>query len=106
MFDFALDPVRPTTNGRPRLTALTGERCRLQQPFLVPGHAKTMSLADVNYLPETPAHDPEIEAINDEAFGPGRFARAAYKIREGGAARARAVLCRRSMATSSSPRCA
>ncbi|RUY45105.1 GNAT family N-acetyltransferase, partial [Mesorhizobium sp. M7A.F.Ca.CA.002.07.1.1] len=28
-----------------------------------------MSLADVKYLPETPAHDPEIEAINDEAFG-------------------------------------
>ncbi|TJW78615.1 MAG: GNAT family N-acetyltransferase, partial [Mesorhizobium sp.] len=32
-----------------------------------------MSLADVTYLPEAPAHDPEIEAINDEAFGPGRF---------------------------------
>lgn len=43
-----------------------------------------MSLADVTYLPETPAHDPEIESINEEAFGPGRFARAAYKIREGG----------------------
>lgn len=42
-----------------------------------------MSL-DVAYLPETPAHDPCIEAINAEAFGPGRFARAAYKIREGG----------------------
>jgi len=40
--------------------------------------------ADVTYLPETPAHDPEIEHINEEAFGPGRFARAAYKIREGG----------------------
>ncbi|WP_027162199.1 N-acetyltransferase [Mesorhizobium sp. WSM1293] len=43
-----------------------------------------MSLADVRYLPETPAHDPEIEAINDEAFGPGRFVLAAYKIREAG----------------------
>lgn len=43
-----------------------------------------MSLADVTYLPETPAHDPEIDLINEEAFGPGRFARAAYKIREGG----------------------
>jgi predicted N-acetyltransferase YhbS len=40
--------------------------------------------ADVTYLPEDPAHDPEIEHINEEAFGPGRFARAAYKIREGG----------------------
>ncbi len=43
-----------------------------------------MSLADVAYLPETPAHDPEIDHINEEAFGPGRFARAAYRIREGG----------------------
>lgn len=39
---------------------------------------------DVLYLPEEPAHDAEIEAINAEAFGPGRFAKAAYKIREGG----------------------
>jgi predicted N-acetyltransferase YhbS len=43
-----------------------------------------MSLADVAYLPETPAHDLEIDSLNEEAFGPGRFARAAYKIREGG----------------------
>ncbi|WP_051011685.1 GNAT family N-acetyltransferase [Nitratireductor pacificus] len=43
-----------------------------------------MSSADVQYLPETPAHDAEIDHINEEAFGPGRFARAAYKIREGG----------------------
>ncbi|AEH86668.1 GCN5-related N-acetyltransferase [Mesorhizobium opportunistum WSM2075] len=47
-------------------------------------NAKTMSLADVKYLPEIPAHDAEIEAINDEAFGPGRFVLAAYKIREAG----------------------
>ncbi|MGE0500155.1 MAG: GNAT family N-acetyltransferase [Rhizobiaceae bacterium] len=43
-----------------------------------------MTAADVAYLPETPAHDAEIEAINEEAFGPGRFVRAAYRIREGG----------------------
>lgn len=43
-----------------------------------------MSLADLAYVPELPEHDPEIEHINAEAFGPGRFARAAYKIREGG----------------------
>jgi predicted N-acetyltransferase YhbS len=43
-----------------------------------------MNIADVAYLPEQPAHDPEIEHINAEAFGPGRFARAAYRIREGG----------------------
>lgn len=39
---------------------------------------------DVLYLPEEPVHDDEIEHINAEAFGPGRFAKAAYKIREGG----------------------
>lgn len=43
-----------------------------------------MTLADVTYVPEVSAHDTEIDAINEEAFGPGRFARAAYRIREGG----------------------
>lgn len=43
-----------------------------------------MTLADVLYAPEEPAHDAEIESINEEAFGPGRYARAAYRIREGG----------------------
>ncbi len=43
-----------------------------------------MSTADVTYLPESPAHDSEIDALNEEAFGPGRFTRAAYRIREGG----------------------
>lgn len=39
---------------------------------------------DIGYLPEQPAHEAQIEDINEEAFGPGRFTRAAYKIREGG----------------------
>jgi predicted N-acetyltransferase YhbS len=43
-----------------------------------------MSVTDIAYLPENPAHDRAIEQINAEAFGPGRFTRAAYKIREGG----------------------
>jgi predicted N-acetyltransferase YhbS len=44
-----------------------------------------MNAADViTYLPELAEHDPEIDHINEEAFGPGRFTRAAYKIREGG----------------------
>jgi len=38
----------------------------------------------VTYAPEEPVHDVAIEDINKEAFGPGRFARAAYRIREGG----------------------
>jgi predicted N-acetyltransferase YhbS len=43
-----------------------------------------MNVAEIGYRLEEPAHDPEIEEINAEAFGPGRFTRAAYKIREGG----------------------
>ena len=43
-----------------------------------------MSLPNVTIVPELIAHDTEIEAINEEAFGPGRFVRAAYAIREGG----------------------
>ncbi len=43
-----------------------------------------MSVTDIAYLPENPAHDHAIDQINEDAFGPGRFARAAYKIREGG----------------------
>ncbi|MBZ9655362.1 GNAT family N-acetyltransferase [Phyllobacterium lublinensis] len=38
----------------------------------------------VAYAPEEPVHDVVIEEINREAFGPGRFTRAAYRIREGG----------------------
>jgi len=43
-----------------------------------------MLLSDVVFQPEDPAHDPEIEEINAEAFGPARFTRAAHCIREGG----------------------
>lgn len=44
----------------------------------------TMTIPNVLFVPEEPSHDAAIEAINADAFGPGRFARAAYKIREGG----------------------
>lgn len=43
-----------------------------------------MNTTDLAYLPEDPAHDAAIEDINAEAFGPGRFARAAQAIRDGG----------------------
>ncbi|MBO0663282.1 N-acetyltransferase [Jiella sp. MQZ9-1] len=39
-------------------------------------------LNDVRFLPERPDHDAAIELIADEAFGPGRFARAAERVRE------------------------
>ncbi|MBC2886058.1 N-acetyltransferase [Ochrobactrum sp. CM-21-5] len=43
-----------------------------------------MQQLELTYAQENPAHDIEIEAINAEAFGPGRFTRAAHFIREGG----------------------
>ncbi|NDV85666.1 GNAT family N-acetyltransferase [Aurantimonas aggregata] len=39
-------------------------------------------LAAVRFLPEHPDHAPVILAITDEAFGPGRFVRAAERVRE------------------------
>jgi predicted N-acetyltransferase YhbS len=43
-----------------------------------------MKATDFAYLQEQAAHDPQIDEINEDAFGPGRYARAAYRIREGG----------------------
>lgn len=34
-------------------------------------------------LPETPAHKTDIDALHDLSFGPGRFAKTAYRMREG-----------------------
>lgn len=36
-------------------------------------------------FPEGPQHGPAIDALHDFCFGPGRFARTAYRIREGAA---------------------
>lgn len=44
-----------------------------------------MKKHDLVYLTEDASHDAAIEIINEEAFGPGRFARAAARIREQGA---------------------
>jgi predicted N-acetyltransferase YhbS len=41
-------------------------------------------MTEFTYLPEQASHGAAIDDINAEAFGPGRFARAAYRIREGG----------------------
>ncbi len=43
-----------------------------------------MKKHDLVYLTEDASHDAAIEHINEEAFGPGRFARAAARIREQG----------------------
>lgn len=43
-----------------------------------------MTLDNIVFAGETSEHDPAIELLNAEAFGPGRFARAATRIREDG----------------------
>lgn len=43
-----------------------------------------MSKHELVYLTEDASHDAVIELINEEAFGPGRFSRAAARIREQG----------------------
>src|SRR5690606_29633968 len=43
-----------------------------------------MNDVHITYDAERPEDDPVIEAINAEAFGPGRFTRAAHRIREDG----------------------
>jgi predicted N-acetyltransferase YhbS len=43
-----------------------------------------MTAAAITTGVESPAHDAEIEQIHADAFGPGRYARAAFRIREGG----------------------
>ena len=43
-----------------------------------------MKKHDFLYLTEDASHDSVIEIINEEAFGPGRFAKAAARIREQG----------------------
>ena len=48
------------------------------------GFLRFMHKHDLVYLTEDASHDAVIEVINEEAFGPGRFARAAARIREQG----------------------
>ena len=43
-----------------------------------------MPISDYVFLTEDPSHDCIIELINEEAFGPGRFVRAAERVREQG----------------------
>jgi len=43
-----------------------------------------MHKLDLVYLTEDASHDAAIDLINEEAFGPGRFTRAAERIREQG----------------------
>jgi predicted N-acetyltransferase YhbS len=42
-----------------------------------------MSELAVTILPETPADAEAVDRLNERTFGPGRYARTAYRIREG-----------------------
>ena len=42
-----------------------------------------MSELEVTISPETPADAEAVERLNERTFGPGRYARTAYRIREG-----------------------
>lgn len=37
----------------------------------------------IRFTPQTPADAPAIEKLEERAFGPGRYARTAYRLREG-----------------------
>ncbi|MDM9628855.1 N-acetyltransferase [Rhizobium sp. S152] len=50
----------------------------------ISGFFLIMHKHDLVYLTEDASHDAAIEHINEEAFGPGRHARAAARIREQG----------------------
>jgi predicted N-acetyltransferase YhbS len=42
-----------------------------------------MTTLSLNILPEAPEHSAAIESLHDRGFGPGRFARTAFRLREG-----------------------
>lgn len=48
-----------------------------------PNAGLSMSTDPITYRPEQADDDAAIEALHREVFGPGRFARAAYRLREG-----------------------
>src|ERR1044071_5437122 len=42
-----------------------------------------MSVLPFQIIPDSPEHAAEVEALYDAAFGPGRFAKSAERLREG-----------------------
>ncbi|MBI3274363.1 MAG: N-acetyltransferase, partial [Methylocystis sp.] len=44
-----------------------------------------MTNPPIVFSPQTPADEAAIEKLDERAFGPGRFARTAYRLREGAA---------------------
>lgn len=74
----AADAAEAAQSARSRFAALA---------LLAPAfHSQTHSLmmnAPFTYLPERAEDSPAIDALNDLAFGPGRYAKTAYRLREG-----------------------
>lgn len=99
--------VAPTTNSGPPSTRLTGTRANSAVADLFPSRfvvARTLehpmsflclspstgtstpasaSQSPIEIAPLTEADLPAVERLHDTVFGPGRFARTAYRIREG-----------------------
>lgn len=49
-----------------------------------PGARRTLNAVSAyDLLPDSPAHADAVEALYDDVFGPGRFAKAAERLREG-----------------------
>jgi len=46
-------------------------------------YARAMIDLVIRFSPQTPADAPQIEKLEERAFGPGRYARTAYRLREG-----------------------
>src|SRR5213080_4514398 len=65
-----------------------GARLRARQWTLPPPHAKRaraqMTDLSLTILPETADDAAAIERLHERTFGPGRYAKSAYRLREGG----------------------
>src|SRR3979411_615653 len=57
-------------------------RCAAQMVSALPGRA--MSDPSLTIRPETAADADAIERLHERTFGPGRYAKTAYRLREGG----------------------
>jgi len=54
--------------------------------WAAPNKSRAMIDLVIKFFPLTAADEPQIEKLDERAFGPGRFARTAYRLREGVAA--------------------
>ena len=91
-------------SGRRRTPSEASTRAGRIVPILLPGPA--MTSATFAYRLEQPADVPTIEALHASLFGPERFKRAAYVLRDGVPPDPTLSLRRHARRARSSPRCA